>query len=547
MEEFGLKIVTPEDRKEIQKRLKRITLPEQDGSLNVQTGGGYYGYYMDMDGSHIQNDTELIEKYRNMAGSPDIDQAVEIIINESIIFDTFGNCVDINLEEIKTLNDNSKKRIQKEFKNILSLLNFNLKGYDIFRNWYVDGRLYYHLVIDPDKIKDGIQELDYIDPRKIKKIREIDKKIDNKTGVEIVTKKEEFFVYNNQGVASNNLKTYGGGLSGSGIKIANDAIVYVPSGLLNVEKNQVISYLHKAIKPYNQLKMVEDALVIYRLARAPERRLFYIDVGTMSSARANQYVKSLQQSFRNKLVYDAQTGDIRDDRKFMSMLEDFWLPRREGGKGTEISTLPGGENLGQIDDVNYFKDKLYRSLNIPVSRLQTENGFSLGRSTEITRDEIAFAKFINKIRKKFSQLFNDLLEKQLVLKGLVTTDEWQQYKNLLYYDFQKDNNFDELKEAELLRDRVDILNLIDPFVGKYFSKEWAQRNVLRLDDDEIKEIEGQIESEPKPKETLADLYGNVPDDEQIAGMQSEPAGKGSGGEPEKTKVKPEPNKEKENE
>lgn len=255
MEEFGLKIVTPEDRKEIQKRLKRITLPEQDGSLNVQTGGGYYGYYMDMDGSHIQNDTELIEKYRNMAGSPDIDQAVEIIINESIIFDTFGNCVDINLEEIKTLNDNSKKRIQKEFKNILSLLNFNLKGYDIFRNWYVDGRLYYHLVIDPDKIKDGIQELDYIDPRKIKKIREIDKKIDNKTGVEIVTKKEEFFVYNNQGVASNNLKTYGGGLSGSGIKIANDAIVYVPSGLLNVEKNQVISYLHKAIKPYNQLKM----------------------------------------------------------------------------------------------------------------------------------------------------------------------------------------------------------------------------------------------------------------------------------------------------
>lgn len=494
MNEFGLKITSPEEQQKIQEKLKRFALPENDGATNIAYGG-YYGYYMDLDGN-IQNDIELIMKYRDMASQQEVDEALENIVNEAVIFDDSGQAVDINVDEIEEINDAVKEKIKKEFKNMIRLLKFGEKGYEIFRNWYVDGRLYYHVIMDEDNIQAGIKELEFLDPRKIKKVREIQKERDSRTGLDLVKKIDEYFVYNEMGVVNAQQHV--------GVKIAKDSVVYVPSGLLNSKKTTVVSYLHKAIKPFNQLRMVEDALVIYRLARAPERRLFYIDVGTMSTQKANQYVRSMQQNFRNKLIYDAETGELRDDRKFMSMLEDFWLPRREGGRGTEISTLPGGQNLGDIEDILYFQKKLYKALNVPISRLEEAQGFSLGRSTEITRDELMFSKFIKKLRKKFTKLFDDILEIQLVVKGICTSTEWSKWKDLIWYDFIKDNNFDELKEAELWRERLDLLVQFDTYKGEYFSKEWIQKKVLRFDDKEIEEMAKAIDKEPSP----VDEYGN---------------------------------------
>ena len=485
MKKFGLEIVSPEEEKSIQEKLKRFTLPEEDGAVNVQYGG-YYGIYMDMDGN-LKNDIELINKYRDMAAQPELDEAIEDIINEAIVFDEEGVCVKLNLERLDGISENIKGKIEKEFENILNLLEWRNKGYEIFRNWYVDGRIYYHVLLDEKNIKNGIAELNYVDPRLIKKVRQIIKEKDVNSGLEIIKKVDEYYIYNQNGIMNAQTNV--------GIQIAKDAVAYIPSGLLSPKKNQVVSYLHKAIKPANQLRMVEDALVIYRLSRAPERRLFYIDVGTMSTAKANQYVKDIQQNFKNKLVYDATTGEIRDDRKFMSMLEDFWLPRREGGRGTEISTLPGGQNLGDIEDILYFQKKLYKALNVPTSRLEAGTGFSLGRSTEITRDELKFFKFVEKLRNKFAQFFDILLSTQLSIKGICSKEDWKKWRNDIFYEFLKDNNFDELKENELKTERFALLATATPYVGQYFSREYVMKNILRMTDEEILEMDTQIKIE----------------------------------------------------
>jgi hypothetical protein len=458
--------------------------PNEDGAVLVQSGA-YYGTYVDLDGV-ARNEVEQITKYREMSMQAEADLAIRDIVNEAIVRDNSGKVVDIVLDNVPVA-DSTKKKIQEEFNNILRILNFGNLSMDIFRRWYVDGRLFYHIIIDDSKPAEGIQELRYIDPRRIRKIKEILKSRDPKTGTEIVQNVREYYVYNERGMLNAPVNL--------GLKIAPDSVAYVPSGLLDSKNNNVVSYLHAAIKPLNQLRMVEDALVIYRIARAPERRVFYIDVGNMPSNKAQQYIQDIMVKYKNKLIYDVNTGEIRDDRKFLSMLEDFWLPRREGGRGTEISTLPGGENLGQIQDIEYFLTRLYKALNVPVSRLEPQQGFSLGRTTEITRDELKFMKFVDGLRLKFSQLFDELLRVQLILKNILTEDEWKKYKQHICYDFLKDNNFTELKETELIRERMTTLALVDPYQGKYFSVDWIRKNVLRQTDEDIKIIDQQIEEE----------------------------------------------------
>lgn len=415
-----------------------------------------------------------------------METAIDEIVNEAIVIEDGGQCVEINMDELK-VPAGIKKRIEDEFNLVLKLLNFNNMGHDIFRRYYVDGRLFYHIVIDETMTDAGIQEVKYIDPRRIRKIREIQKMRDPNTGIELIKKQIEYYLYNERGMI--------GSGSNLGSKIAPDSIVNVNSGLMDPKQTMVLSYLHKAIKPFNNLRMVEDATVIYRLSRAPERRVFYIDVGNMPTVKADQYVRDIMVKYRNKLVYDSSTGEIKDDRKHLSMLEDFWLPRREGSKGTEISTLEGARNLGELEDVKYFQSKLYRSLNVPIGRLEPQQGFSLGRSTEITRDELKFTKFIQRLRNKFSILFDDLLRVQLVMKKVCTEEEWNEFKEDIWYDFKKDNNFDELKEAELLTNRFTLLAAVDPFVGKYVSIEWVRKNILQQSDEDMEEINGQMEQE----------------------------------------------------
>ena len=396
-----------------------------------------------------------------------------------------------------------KRLIRKEFDNVLSLLEFEQKGHDIFRRWYVDGRIFFHKVIDPKNPKKGVSTLRYIDATKIRKVREVKKEKDQATGVDKIKKIEEYYIYNEKGLHS---AGYGG--AQQGIRIAGDAITYCPSGVVDQNSGKVLSYLHKAIKPVNQLRMIEDALVIYRISRAPERRIFYIDVGNLPKIKAEQYLKDVMNRYRNKLVYDASTGEIRDDRNHMSMLEDFWLPRREGGRGTEITTLPGGSNLGEIDDIQYFQKKLYRSLNVPISRLESESSFSLGRSTDITRDELKFTKFIQKLRKKFVHLFTDVLKTQLLLKSIISLEDWDIMKEHIQYDFLKDGHFAELKEAELLNDRISTLQNVEAYIGTFFSKEYVLKHVLRMNDAEIADMRDQIASEAEKDP----MDGGVPND-----------------------------------
>jgi len=485
---FGFEIGTPkkiEDAQLGQPKQKSFTLPMNDDGAVTVAGAGYYGTYVDLDGT-FRNETQLITKYRELAIQPEMETAIDEIVNEAIVIEDGGQCVEINMDELK-VPDQIKKRIEDEFNLILKLLNFNNMGHDIFRRYYVDGRLFYHIVIDETQPMYGIQELKYIDPRRIRKIREIQKMRYPNTGIELIKKAIEYYLYNERGMI--------GSGSNLGSKIAPDSIVNVNSGLMDPKQTMVLSYLHKAIKPFNNLRMVEDATVIYRLSRAPERRVFYIDVGNMPTVKADQYVRDIMVKYRNKLVYDSSTGEIKDDRKHLSMLEDFWLPRREGSKGTEISTLEGARNLGELEDVKYFQSKLYRSLNVPIGRLEPQQGFSLGRSTEITRDELKFTKFIQRLRNKFSILFDDLLRVQLVLKKVCTEEEWKEFKEDIFYDFKKDNNFDELKEAELLNVRLDTLAKVDPFVGKYYSIEWVRKNILQQSDEDMEEINGQMEQE----------------------------------------------------
>ena len=480
---FGFKI-GKEDEKEV---LSFVPPEDNDGAVTV-AGGGAYGTYVDLDG-YIKNEAELIKKYREMAMQPECDTAVDDIVNEAIVFDATEYPVNIVLDNLEQ-SDNIKDSIRKEFHNVARMLNFNNMAYDIFRRWYVDGRLYYHLVIDTKNPKLGLQEVRYIDPRKIKKVKEAidDKKSPQGQNTFTPPKFNEYFLYSDKGF---------NGAADQGLKVSTDSICFVNSGVFDKEGKQILSHLHKAIKPLNQLRMLEDAVVIYRISRAPERRLFYIDVGNLPKMKAEQYLRDIMQKYKNKVVYDASTGEIKDDRRFQTMLEDYWLPRREGGKGTEISTLPGGQNLGEIEDVQYFQKKLYKALNVPVSRLDNENGFAIGRATEISRDEVKFTKFINRLRLKFSVLFDELLGTQLILKGVCTKKEWLRLKEQIAYDFISDTHFSELKDAEILRERLNSLRDMDEYVGKYFSQNYVRRHILRQTDEDIKTIDSEIEQEIK--------------------------------------------------
>jgi hypothetical protein len=476
---------------------------DDDGAINISSmgaAGGAYGTFIDME-ANSKNEAELVTKYRNMEMHPEVQKAIDDIVNESIIIDDKNSVVEVNLDNVK-LSDNIKKRITEEFNLALELLDFSNKGYDIFQRFYVDGRLRFHAVIDEGNVKAGIQELRYVDPRKLRKVREIANKKDMQTQVITKQTKNEYYIYSDKGFNASMPGTANHNADIKGVRIAKDSIVEVTSGILNENNTLVLSHMHKAIKPLNQLKMLEDAVVIYRISRAPERRIFYIDVGNLPKIKAEQYLREMMVKHKNRLVYDATTGEVRDDRKHMTMLEDFWLPRREGGKGTEITTLAGGQNLGEMEDVIYFQKALYRSLNVPLTRMETENVFGLGKSSEISRDELKFNKFIKRLRARFSILFDHILEKQLVLKNVMTIEEWQEIKNKIRYDFQEDNHFTELKEGEILRERLQSLDAIQNYVGDYYSKEWVRKNILRMSDDDIEEMKEQMatEKDEEPEE-----------------------------------------------
>ena len=495
MELFGFEITRKKDelRATEVKNAKSFVPPvDDDGTPVIQQQAGYisggaYGAYVDMEGG-IKNEAELIRRYRETSLVPECDSAIEDIVNECITSDISDRIVALDLRDVK-LSDSIKKKIQDEFAHILSLMKFNQNSHEIFRKWYVDGRIYFHKVVDSKRPKLGIVDLRNIDPLKIKKVRNVEKGKDPKTKIERVEKVEEFYMFNDKGFDKTSAT------EGATVKIAPEAVSYTTSGLLDYSRNVVIGYLHKALKTANQLAMMEDALVIYRISRAPERRIFYIDVGNLPKAKAEQYLADVMHKYRNKLVYNAETGEIKDDRKHMSMLEDFWLPRREGGRGTEITTLPGGQNLADIDDIEYFKKKLYQSLNVPATRLEADNGFNMGRASEISRDELKFNKFTNRLQKKFARVFTDMLRTHLVLKEIVTGEEFDKFKDFIQYEFATDNHFTELKEAEILRERLDTLGGIADYIGKYYSNEYVRKYVLRQSEEAIKIIDQQIQDE----------------------------------------------------
>ena len=482
-----------------EERLQAFAPPEnQDAALTVQAPtatGGAYGTYLDLEGT-VKNEVELISRYREMSMNPEVELAIDDIINESVITEAGKSPVSISLGNID-IPDSIKHKISDEFDEIIRLLAFHEYAYDIFKKWYVDGRLYYHIMIDAKNPKDGIQELRAIDPRQIKKVREVKgKKLQNDHLISLPRNVTEYYVYYPGGVPSR-VSGMGGPTNQNGIKVAKDSICHIHSGILDPTKKMVLGNLHKAIKPMNQLKMLEDATVIYRISRAPERRIFYVDVGNLPKVKAEQYLSGIMSKFKNKVVYDTDTGDIRDDRRHMSMLEDYWLPRREGGRGTEITTLPGGTNLGEIEDIIYFKKKLYKALGVPVSRLEPEGSFSLGRATEITRDEVKFSKFVNRLRYRFATLFDDLLGKQLQLKGILSKEDWNTIKTLIEYRFRQDSHFSELKQVEVMRDKLEVAQTMEDggFVGKYYSQEWLRKNILSQSEEEINTIDNEIADE----------------------------------------------------
>tara|TARA_B110000046_G_scaffold182185_1_gene215672 strand:- start:950 stop:2473 length:1524 start_codon:yes stop_codon:yes gene_type:complete len=484
---FGFEIRRKKQKEEDKKLPSIVPATDDDGAGYVTASGMHYGQFINLDGDESKDNAQLIMKYRGVSAHPEVDAAIEDIANESISASEGESALEIRLDKVE-VSDQIKKGITEEFENIVSMLNFNEIGHDMFKRWYVDGRLYHHLVVNEANLKAGIQEIRPIDASKVRKIKQVKKKKDPKTGALIVEKTDEYYLYQEKP-----------GSTSSGIKLSNDSVSYVTSGLLDASRKKIVSHLHKALKPINQLRMMEDSLVIYRLARAPERRIFYIDVGNLPRGKSEQYMKDIMARYRNKLVYDADTGAVKDDRKHMSMLEDFWLPRREGGRGTEISTLPGGENLGQIDDIVYFQKKLYKSLNVPIGRLESEGQFSLGRATEISRDELKFQKFIDRLRKRFAHLFTGILKTQLIMKGLITEEDWDSWKNDIFIDYSRDNHFTELKDAELLRDRLTTLDQASQYVGEYFSKEYIMKKILMLSDEDIKDIAKQSAEEPDPE------------------------------------------------
>lgn len=479
---FEIKRASEEDPK---KAPSIVPARDEDGAGYITAAGSHYGQYINLDGTDAKDNHQLIMKYRGVAMHPEVDAAIEDIVNEAIVGGE--DPISIDMDNLN-VSDGIKKQIKDEFDNVCSMMSFNELGHDIFRRWYVDGRIYHHLVVDESNLKKGIVDIRPIDAARIRKVKQIKKKKDPATGADLIENVEEYFIYQEKPGAQN-----------SGVKLSLDSISYITSGLLDETRRKVLSYLHKSLKPINQLRMMEDSLVIYRLARAPERRIFYIDVGNLPRGKAEQYMKDIMTRYRNKLVYDAATGEIRDDRKHQSLLEDFWLPRREGGKGTEISTLPGGDNLGQIDDIVYFQKKLYRALNVPISRLEQESQFSLGRSSEISRDELKFQKFIDRLRARFSHLFMGILKTQLILKGIVTEQDWKDMKEDILIDFMRDNHFTELKETEILRERIQTLDQMSNYIGEYFTKEWVMKNVLMFSDDDIEQLAKQAGEEEQPQ------------------------------------------------
>ena len=514
---FGFSIDSSEEKS---KSIVSPVPPNNEDGVDNFIASGFYGSYVDIEGVY-RTEHDLIRRYREMALHPECDNAIEDVVNEAIVSDLYDSPVEIELSNLNA-SDNIKTRIREEFRYIKELLDFDKKCHEIFRNWYIDGRVYYHKVIDLKKPEEGIKELRYIDPLKVRYVRQ-EKKIPksqtlslekvNETSKNFYPEIEEYFVYTPTQNYPLGMMVSGSG-SQKGIKIAKDTIAYVNSGLVDRNKNTVLSYLHKAIKALNQLRMIEDSLVIYRLSRAPERRIFYIDVGNLPKVKAEQYLRDVMMRYRNKLVYDANTGEVRDDRKFMSMLEDFWLPRREGGRGTEITTLPGGQNLGELADIEYFQKKLYRALGVPESRIANDGGFNLGRSSEILRDELKFSKFVGRLRKRFSNLFNDILKTQLILKNIVTPEDWEYMSDHIQYDFVYDNQFAELKESELMNDRLGLLVTMEPYIGKYFSVDYVRKKILRQSDQDIVEIDKQIKKEIKD--------GIIPDPNTIDPITGEP-------------------------
>jgi len=514
---FGFSI---EDNEPLSPGVVSPVPPNEEDQSDYFMSSGFFGQYVDIEGVY-KTEFDLIKRYREMALHPEADSAIEDIVNEALVSDSNDSPIEINLDHLNA-SDGIKKTIREEFKFILELLDFNRKSHEIYRNWYIDGRLYYNKVIDIKNPHEGIQELRYIDATKMRYVRQQKKQEGDKFRSAVMNSGnpmdyefpqiEEYFVYNPKvNYPSTNPTSTGQG----GIKFAKDSITYCTSGLVDRNKGTTLSYLHKSIKALNQLRMIEDSLVIYRLSRAPERRIFYIDVGNLPKVKAEQYLRDVMMRYRNKLVYDASTGEVRDDKKYMAMLEDFWLPRREGGRGTEISTLPGGQNLGEITDIEYFKKKLYKALNVPISRIEGDGGFNLGRSSEILRDEVKFSKFVGRLRKRFSAMFSDMLKTQLLLKNVITTEDWNIMEEHIQYDFLYDNHFTELKEAELQNERLALLTATEPYIGKYYSNDWVRRNVLRQTDVEIMEQDAQIEKE------IAD--GTIPDP---ADMMLDPEGSG---------------------
>jgi hypothetical protein len=506
-----------------EKDLPSVVAPSPDDGSTVTTSvnaGAYYSLVVDMEGV-VKNENDLIRRYREVAQYPDCDTAIDDIVNEAIIVEEDSEAVKIIADNLK-VSEGIKKKIRDEFQEVLNLLRFSEKGHDLFRTWYIDGRMYFHILLDEKNPKAGIVELRQIDPRKIRRIKHV-KKQKNQKGIEVVVGIDEYYVYNDKGLTES---------TSQGIKLTLDSVLYCGSGMVDLNTGMMLSHLHKAIKPVNQLKMIEDAVVIYRISRAPERRIFYVDVGNLPKVKAEQYVNDLMNRYRNKIVYDANTGEVRDDRKHLSMLEDFWMPRREGGKGTEITTLPGGQNLGDIQDIQYFQTKLYQALNVPTSRLQSDTGFTLGRSSEISRDELKFTKYIARLRKRFTGLFNDALKVQLVSKSIIREDEWEGIKKDLRYDFMKDNAFSELKDTEILNGRIQALQAIEPYIGKYYSVDWVRKHVLRMSEDQIKEIDSQIKREGDIQMDNAASQGRNAGVQQVAQQQElEKAGFGQEDQP----------------
>lgn len=511
-----------------------LVIPQEkidDGAITI-TQGAYYGTYVDLEGS-VRNELELITRYREMSLHPECSEAIEEIITEAVTQDDDGEVVEINMDKLD-VPASIKKKVQESFNKVKTMLSFQDLGEDLFKRWYIDGRLYFQVVVDKANPREGVKELRYVDPRKIRKVREILKDRDPKTGVEFIKAISEYYVFNDRGLTA---QSYTASVN-QGTRIATDSIVFVPSGLLDAKSTMVIGWLHKAIKPLNQLRMIEDAIVIYRLSRAPERRIFYIDVGTLPKLKAEQYLKDIMTKYRNKLVYDANTGELRDERKHLSMLEDFWLPRREGSKGTEISTLPGGENLGHMEDVEYFQKKLYKSLNVPIGRLDSQQAggglVGLGRVAEITRDEVKFNKFIHRLRNKFARLFDEAMRQDLVLTGVCSLEEWATFRENISYDFKSDNNFAEMRDAELTRERVTLLGQVQPYIGVFYSVAWVKRHILHFTDEEIEEMADQIDDETKSGElplpiAAPGMPAGMPD--QQGGMPSQPGSEEGTGAP----------------